>query len=612
MKSSLDLGVRALQEGRFQQAIAILEATTQVAPNDSGVWLALARAYKGAGEVPKALAAYQLVLATQPAEDIVAIAEQELAAIEHQSKATITEAMRPVCGSCGAMLPASRAARPWCLCGWNTRTPPVIGRQIFLADIFAYSAHRGVVVAFKRREDVFLVVKNQLRLQGLGNKSYLVDPRLALGIRERMAVILQDELRPVQADAGPDGLFRERGTNQTQGPGQFFGWRRFVARLSEVEGNDVSMRTPDTSFANVLAAAGILTTAQAFDVRKQRRQEESVGQAIIRLGLLTAEALIEGAVGKARIGPQPVRPFAERLGGRLLAEGLLEPRQLKQALFLQSQFRRPLGDLLIEARLAGPGDVQDVIERMVPHPPHLPEADSLGELLVASKLLSRTQLFNLEGEIQRLGVSDLEEFLRQRHLVPEDQVDRVVSWRIRKQDLSHLGHDRVGEILIAQKAITSEALGQALMQQVDEARPLGLLLLESGRITPEQLVGALEEQDRRRNRLAWKEEEDGIVGTRPLEGSGSGAVLFARATTRALSRVLVGDDTPPPPPGRPRREGGGRRRKRKKRRTGVTPWRLVAFAALAAFFVATAAGLIAGRTARPAGAPGHASAGDRP
>ncbi|MBM3266468.1 MAG: tetratricopeptide repeat protein [Candidatus Sericytochromatia bacterium] len=596
MKSSLDMGLLALEEGRYQQAIAILEATTKVAPDDPEVWLALARAYRGAGDIPKAIAAYQLILSMRPPEDLVAIVDPELEAIEHGAKEAIAEAMRPVCASCGAMLPASRASRPWCLCGWNTRTPPVMGRQLFLTDVFAYAQHRGVAIAFKRREDVFIAAKNQLRLQGLGNRTYPVDPRLALGSRERMAVVLQDELRPVQADAGPDGLFRERGLNQLQG-GQFFSWRKFVARVSELDGTDVSMRTPDTSIANVLAAAGILTPAQVQEARKQRRPDETIGQALVRMGLVSVEGLVAGVVGEFRLGPQPVRPFAERLGGRLIAEGLLEARQLKQALFLQSQFKRPLGDLLIEARLAGPGDVQDVIERQLPHPAVLPQADSLGELLVASKLLSRTQLNHIEAESQRLGLAELEDFVRQRHLAPEDQVDRFVAWRLRKQELSHLGRERLGEILIAQRAITSETLGQALMQQVDDPRPLGQLLAEAGRITPEQLVAALDEQDRRRNRLAWQLEEESLIGTRPLDGGSSGPVAFARATTRALSRVLVGDDAPPPPPGRPRREEGPRRGRRKKRKRRATPWRLVAFAAVASFLVATAAGIWAGRTA---------------
>jgi tetratricopeptide (TPR) repeat protein len=146
MKSSLDMGLQALEDGRYPQAVAILEATTKVTPEDPDVWLALARAYRGVGDVPKAIAAYRLILSMLPPEELVQIVEPELEALEHKSKEAIEEAMRPVCASCGAMLPASRAARPWCLCGWNTRTPPVIGRQVFLADICAYAAQRSVSV----------------------------------------------------------------------------------------------------------------------------------------------------------------------------------------------------------------------------------------------------------------------------------------------------------------------------------------------------------------------------------------------------------------------------------------------------------------------------------
>ena len=616
MKSSLDMGVRACQEGRFGQAVAILEATTQLSPNDPTVWLNLARAYKGAGETLKAIAAYQFVLSTNPPEEILAQAEQEMAEVDHRSKGAIAEAMRPVCEACGAMLPAARSARPWCLCGWNTRTPPVIGRQMFLADLFAYSAGRSVVVAFKRREDVYLVAKNQLRLQGIGTKSYPVDPRLAMGVRERMAIVLQDELRPVLPDAGSDALFRVRPLGQSHGQGKFLSWRQMVANLSEVEGQDISMRTPDTSLAAVMVAAGHLAPDKAEDARKQRQPNESVSQALLRLQLATLESIVAGAIGEGRLGPMPVRPISERLGELLIAQGLLERRQLKQALFLQSQFKRPLAELLIDARLTGPGDVQAMLEQQSPPPDALPRADSLGELLVASKLMSRTQLVNVEAEISRLGLADLEEFLRMRHLVPADQIDRLLSWRARKQELCYQGYERIGDILISQRTITSEALGQALMAQVDDPRPLGLLLASSGSITPEQLVAALEEQDRRRNRLAWREEEDVLHGTRPFE-AGSKPAAFARATTRALTRVLVGDDTPTPPPGRRQSENptatGKRKRRKKRKRSSITPWRLAAAAAIGFFILAMSAGHLAGRGGhKPPGSGTAASSPHKP
>lgn len=617
MKSSLEMGLRACQEGRYQQAIAILEATTQLSPGDPLVWLGLARAYKGAGETLKAIAAYQLLLTLRPPEAILTEAEAELATLAHRSKGAIEEALRPVCEACGAMLPPARAARPWCLCGWNTRTPPVIGRQLYLSDLFAYAAARGVEVAFKRREDVYLASKNQLWLQGIGTKTYPVDPRVALGVRERMPVILQDELRPILPDAGQDALFRVRAVRQArsqalaQGQGRFLSWRQMVAHLSGTEGADVSMRTPDTSLAAVLVASGRLAPDRAEEARKRKLPGETMGQALVRLGLADLETIVEGAIGASRLGPMPVRPHAERLGERLIAEGVLERRQLKHALFLQSQLGRPLGELLVEARLAGPGDTQDALERQPAPPDVLPPADSLGELLIGSRLISRTQLIGIEAEIARLGLESLEEFLRMRHLVPTDQIDRLLAWRWRKQDLIKRGRERIGEILIAQRSITSEALGQALMAQVDDPRPLGLLLAEGGRITPEQLVAALEEQDRRRNRLAWREEEEAQHGTRPLEVA-SGPMALARATTRALTRVLAGDDRPPPVPGRSsalrpppgtgratsdgqRAAGRKRRRAKKTKQARLTPWRLVAAAAIGSFLLAMSAGHLAGR-----------------
>lgn len=581
MKSSLDMGIRACQEGRFTQAVAILEATTQTSPGDPNVWLALARAYSGGGLPAKAIAAYQFVLNTRPPDDVAEAAHRELGMLDHSSKSAIEDAMRPVCGACGAVLPAARAARPWCLCGWNTRTPPVIGRQAFLVDFMAYAAHRGVSVAFKRREDVFIVARNEVLLQGMGAKTYPVNPRLALGVRNRMAILTQDELRPVSADGGPDALFRVRGLGDRQG-GRFLSWRRMVAHLSEIEGVDVSMRHPDSSLSAVLVSSGRIPPGAPLDIRKGKTPEESVGQALVRLGYVTLPELIEGVLGK--IGPLPIRPHGERIGELLVAMGVLERRQVKQALFLQSQIKRPLGELIVEARLAQIGDIEDALARQSPTPDVLPPADDFGEMLVAAKLLSRTQLQALAGEQARAGEVDMGEYLRNRHVVPLDQLERAASWRRRKQELIRRGAVRIGEVLITQRAITSEALGQTLMAQIDDPRPLGELLVAASRITPEQLVSALEDQERRRNRLAW--EEDDTKGTAALVSPASGLIAAARATTRALTRVLVGDEADAKPV--PVKKKG-----RKWRRK--TPWRLAAGSVVAAFLLAIGAGLVAGR-----------------
>ncbi|MBI6546623.1 MAG: tetratricopeptide repeat protein, partial [Cyanobacteria bacterium NC_groundwater_1444_Ag_S-0.65um_54_12] len=411
MKSSLELGIQAYKEGRYSQAIAILEAATQANPTEPYVWLSLARAYREAGQQAKAIASYRLALAQSPADSVLAEATAELAALNHASKVVIEEAMRPACGECGASLPTSRAVRPWCLCGWNTKTPPVVGRQIFLHDIVAYSAQRAVQVSFKRWEDIYHVAKSELRVQSLSVRTYPVDPRLALALRDRMAVLLQDELQPLQPEGGDGFLFRVRPLNQEQG-GRYYNWRQFLAHLAEIHNEDVSLRQVDTSLGMVLLASGLLSAEALNAVRQQRQANESIGQALLRMRYLDLPTLIAGAIGAARAGPLPSRPFHDRLGERLIEQGLLDRKQLKQALFLQTQLKLPLGEVLIQAKLAK----QDVVAQALAHQPApssgMPYADDLGELLVTAKLLSRTRLVAVRAEQERLGEYDLANFLR--------------------------------------------------------------------------------------------------------------------------------------------------------------------------------------------------------
>lgn len=576
MKSSLYLGLKAINDGRFDQAVAILEAVTKVSPQDPKVWLALGRAYSGAQETAKATAAYSLVMALNPEESELEAAQRELARIEDQSRTVIKEALRVPCGACGALIPASRAGRPWCLCGWNARTPPIVGRQVFLHDVFAYAAHRGVSVSFRRFEDVFVVAKQAFSLQGMGTKVYPVDPRLVLPLAGRLPLLSQADLRPVSREGGPEGLFRVRALGDPTG-GRYLTWQQMVAHLSEIEEMDVSHRPPDGSVGPVLIALGRLTPEDVEKARRHKEAGETVGAALVRFRYLTLEELLQAVIGGGRLGPQPVRPFDKRLGERLVAKGAVERQRLKHVLFLQSQVQRPLGELLVEAHLVTPQSLEAALKGQPPAPRDLPQADGVGEVLAGFGKLTWTQLVALQAELGPAGAyggQPLIELMRARKSVPAAALEQALMRRERKLALVYQGYMRLGAVLIAQRAITPEALGQALMAQIDDPRPLGQILVERGTITPEQLVAALEEQMLRRDRAAIEdlsEFENARPAARPRGPS---------VPTRSLTRSL---DMPEVEAERPRK--GARRPARARR------WPLVLVALLAIGALAIGMGL---------------------
>ncbi len=554
MKSSLYVGLQALNDGRYDQAVAILEAVTRVAPQDPKVWMALGRAYSGAGDSAKALAAFHLVIALNPAEEDIEAAQRALARIQDQSKAVIDEALRVPCGGCGALIPTSRSGRPWCICGWNARTLPLIGRQVYLHDVFDYAAHRAVSVMFRRREDVFIVAKGQLSLQGLGVKAYPMDPRLVLPSRDRMPILIQNELKPISAEAGTEGLFRVRPLGDPSG-GRYFTWPQMVAHLSEREEIDVSHRSVDPSIESVLVALGRLVPEDLEKARQYKAASESPITAAVRFGYVSLEELLDAVIGQGRLPARTARAFKDRLGERLVARGTVDRQQLRHALFLQAHVQRPLGELLVEAGFIGPKLLESALRQQPAAPRDLPAADDIGEWLAGRNVMTWTQLQALKADLAQSGSSDMAEFLRARREVPAADIDMALAWRERKLARIDDGTTRLGAVLLAQRVITPESLGEALMAQVETHQPLGQILVTRGAITPEMLVDALEEQIRRRDRLVAEE---------------LGVDLAGRAPTRMLGAPTATLTMPPgTSPERPSRKRRPRRAAGRHRTAGI-------------------------------------------
>ncbi len=576
MKSSLYVGLQALNDGRYDQAVAILEAVTKVASQDPKVWMALGRAYSGAGDSAKALAAFHLVIALNPAEEDIEAAQRALARIQDQSKAVIDEALRVPCGGCGALIPTSRSGRPWCICGWNARTQPLIGRQVYLHDIFDYAAHHGVSVMFRRWQDVFVVAKGQFSLQGLGVKAYPMDPRLVLPSRDRMPIVMQNQLKPISAEAGPEGLFRVRPLGDPSG-GRYFTWIQMVAHLSEREEIDVSHRSVDPSIESVLMALGRLVPEDLEKARQFKAPSESLIAAAVRFGYVSLEELLDAVIGQGRLTARTARAFEDRIGARLVARGTLDRQQLRHALFLQAQVQRPLGELLVEAGFIGPKLLESALRQQPAPPRELPAADDLGEWLAVHDVITWTQLQAIKADLAQSGGSDLAALLRARREVPETEIDLALAWRQRKLARIDEGSTRLGAVLLGQRAITPEALGEALMAQVETHQPLGQILVARGAISPEMLVDALEEQIRRRDRLVAEE---------------LGIDLARRAPTRTLGPPTALLTLPPGiPPERPSRRRR-RRRSASRRRTG----RIAGITALLLALTAIVLGAVAVRS----------------
>ncbi|HEY9856336.1 MAG TPA: tetratricopeptide repeat protein [Stenomitos sp.] len=499
------MGIRAFKEGRIAEAIVFLEYATKFNPDNHQVWLMLARAYQKDGQSMKAAEAYKLVLDRSQDTRLMGFAREGLGSIgDHRALAAVQVAPTKVtCPECGVAIPETRLDRPWCNCGWNNRSHVVLTNRVFLSDIQAYCRRRSVRISILFRGDVIVLAASEVQIQGMGTRTYPVNPRLLFNSQHGMLCIEMADLDKVMPKVSDDALFRERNAGDDLTMGKLYSFSQFLARLSEFRGYDVSTKPPDTSLAGVLASYNALDQELINDALELREEGETLGQTILRLGISNFEAMVSAVVGDFRIAKPGARPFHERLGTLMLSKGLVSPVQLQEALAQQPRIKKPVGEILVNhLKACSATDLQAAVKSQRPLNVMLPEADMLGELLVARKKVTRTDMLQALADEQTKRRVPLGEVLINMGLITHQDLQGVLGWQSQKKRLIQTGVARLGEILMNQNVLTAEQLGEALKIQVLDTRPLGQILVAQGFCTPEQVLGALEAQIVRRNQMA--------------------------------------------------------------------------------------------------------------
>lgn len=526
------MGIRAFKEGRIAEAIVFLEYATKFNPDHHQVWLMLARAYQKDGQTLKAAEAYKFVLDHTQDGRLTGFAREGLSSIDDQ-RALAAVQVAPsqlTCPECGVVIPETRLDRPWCNCGWNNRGHVTLANRVFISDIQAYCRRRSVRISVLFRGDVIVIAASEVRIQGIGTRTYPVNPRLLFGSQHGMLCLDKSDLDKVMPKVSDDALFRERNAGDDLTMGKLYSWSQFLARLSEFRGYDVSAKPPDTSLAGVLASYNALDQELINDALELREEGETLGQTILRLGISNFEAMVSAVVGDFRIAKPGARPFHERLGTLMLSKGLVSPVQLQEALSMQPQIKKPVGDILVnQLKACSAAELQTAVKTQRALNVMLPEADMLGELLVARKKVTRTDMLQALADEQTKRRVPLGEVLINMGLISHQDLQGVLGWQSHKKRLIQTGVARLGELLVSQQALTTQQLGEALKSQVLDTRPLGQILVSKGFCTPEQVLSALEAQIVRRNQLAAGE---GLEEEAPRRGAPTTAL---RAPTAKLA-----------------------------------------------------------------------------
>lgn len=491
MKSSVELGMQAIKDGRFSDAIVFLESSIKFHPDNPKIWLLLARAYQQENRLEDARNAFQQVLDGCQDESLCQVAQQGIASLKG---ARVVQKQEMACPECGASIPPSRHSNPWCLCGWNTKAK-VVSNTIYLHEIQAYCQKQRCRIEFKRQNDILILDPDGLKLQGFGAKTFPVDPRLAFPLKDRLAILRMEDLKPLLTKVESDELFRER---MAGGAVKMFTWGAFLARVSDGLGYDIT-RPPDITLGGLMVAYGALTQAELDRILPQRKQGETVGQTLFNAGV-PLERIIEGVIGRGRLGKTSTRSFAQRLGTMLVESGLVSAEDLKRALYFQAQEQRPIGQLL----KCPEAEFTKVLRRQRAVKVELAEADYLGEVLVQQGVLTRTDLVQALLEEQSKTARPLGEILASMGWCSPESIKRALGYQSEKKRLVAEGAFRLGQVLVDQRLLTREQLGKALAAQVETPQPLGEILVARGICTPEAIIQGLEEQSSRIARKAWQ------------------------------------------------------------------------------------------------------------
>ncbi|HBN10285.1 MAG TPA: hypothetical protein DD435_17150 [Cyanobacteria bacterium UBA8530] len=427
-RNNLEKAKKAYREGRYGEAVSQLEALLQEDPTEGNLWLMLARAYERNGQEADAERAYRLIIESG-IEPLSEHARQGLAKLAGPS----------------TFLPL-RALQSFCL-------------------------KRPAALFFRIGKDLYWLDGNRVRVEYAQGKGWAFNPRLCLPLHEGLPVVPKEALVPLENDR----FFRlvEATGNRTLS---------FEETQKMLQWNEPF----EADLSSFLLESGFLPKETLLQAAKQRREEETLGTTLLRLDLETLERMIEAVIGRGRLPHGIARPFSERIG--FLAAGQKQSI-LKQALSRQAHEAQPLGVLLERFGLS-PASVKEALARQKPVRPTLPEADSLGEILVCWGIVDRTALASLRAA----GGAPLEAALLSGKHCPPEVIERAKRYA---RDLSREltgGKRRLGTILIARGTLTGEQLEKALAWQVDQPYPLGELLVQHRLCSPEEVIAALKEQ----------------------------------------------------------------------------------------------------------------------
>lgn len=266
----------------------------------------------------------------------------------------------------------------------------------------------------------------------------------------------------------------------------------------------------------------------------ESREWELIGEILIALGKITRTQL-EYVIKMKRDGNQP-------LGDLLVSLNACKEEELEHCLKIQTELKQTnngnialIGKLLVEEGIVLAEDLEETLTLQKAQLEQGGTQQLLGEMLIAKQLCTveeLEQMLGFQGQVRQLynaGINSIDSILINAAKIPAAKVQEAIQiqsicknrlgeilvtigacssesveqglqlqekWRAKKNDSG----DRLGEVLVHQGIIQEENLKASLIEQTQEEKPLGRILIERNLCTPEQIITVLIARDFERRR----------------------------------------------------------------------------------------------------------------
>ncbi|MNX10425.1 bacteriophage N4 adsorption protein B [compost metagenome] len=496
MNPLVDKGVKAFQANRYAEAIAFYEQALAADVADPRLHVLLASAYHHNGQLELARTQYEVALASTDAEPILRAAQAGLAKVAQgilpqRQPSSATDQLRlpsrPRDGLMACPLCGEAMVKEACICGFMLTD----SRRLGLDRVQAYCDKAEVVMFVRLGLDTYLIDRDRVCYRTANEQLATLDPRMVFRALHGIPMVNQDDLQPIPTFQSPWVAYPRPGKPGEPRP---YTWEGFLTAVSEALGIDLPAPLPPFEARRLFAAYRLLAPGELSRFHDDSvRWGLSFCQGLMRATQMPVEALLQNMQGEASHFRPPHR-MANSLGWDLMADGLLERDELREAITRQVEYPKPLIQLILASTPLSPEEVEPVAEAARRRKPTRPVRDRLGEILIRQGVLSRASLQDaLELQARQPG-TPLGEILRTKG-VPERAIEEALHRQQIKDQLRYGGQARLGEILVKRGAISRQQLLDALLAQIDQPLPLGETLVRQGMASPEQVYLALEQQE---------------------------------------------------------------------------------------------------------------------